>query len=30
MIESSGDNTVITFTNKQFNTNITDANFLAK
>ncbi len=30
MIEASGDNTVITFTNKQFNTNVTDANFVVK
>ena len=30
MIEASGDNTVITFLNKQFNNNVTDANFIAK
>ena len=30
MIEASGDNTVITFINKQINANVTDANFLVK
>ena len=30
MIEPSGDNTVITFLNKQFNTNVTDADFMVK
>ena len=30
MVEASGDNTVISFLNKQFNTNVTDANFIAK
>ncbi len=30
MIDSSGDNTVITFSNKQFNTGVSDANFIAK
>jgi outer membrane lipoprotein-sorting protein len=30
MIDSSGDNTVITFSNKQFNNGVSDANFIAK
>jgi len=30
MIETSGDNTVLNFLNKQFNTSVTDANFIAK
>lgn len=30
MIDASGDNTVITFINKQFNTNVTDADFTVK
>ena len=30
MIDSSGDNTVITFSNKQFNIGVSDANFIAK
>lgn len=29
MIDSSGDNTVITFSNKQFNNGVSDANFIA-
>ena len=30
MIDASGDNTTLTFLNKQFNTGVTDANFAAK